>query len=115
MSDRHAGAGVPASHPEQNYRIEVSRPALLGGGGHAELPSRCRERLAVVGPHDGLGQLLPGLRCGRVGAAVHADRAEQFALDEPGEVVVMENPLTYRIRPRALRVIVSADRPADGN
>jgi hypothetical protein len=28
-------AGVTAPRPEQNYRIEVSHPVLLGGAGHA--------------------------------------------------------------------------------
>jgi hypothetical protein len=30
-----AAGGVPPSRPDQNYRIEVSQPVLLGGGGHA--------------------------------------------------------------------------------
>ncbi len=30
-----ASGGVIASRPEQNYRVEVNHPVLLGGGGHA--------------------------------------------------------------------------------
>ena len=30
-----ASGGVIASRPEQNYRIEVNHPVLLGSGGHA--------------------------------------------------------------------------------
>ena len=35
MSDAPAAASVTTSRPGQDYRIEASRPVLLGGEGHA--------------------------------------------------------------------------------